>query len=411
MEKAEHALTVHADALITKEVLNTCIHLVEKGMALVLFLDSENKAFLEENSFLSNKCNEFIHKGGSLFFIPNPAPVKFWKCLADFKALSYYSVEESEVVYKREKDLPYFQEQLLEFEHYKQTGTPFKVEKGDIQIRIKVSEPLVMIGDSVELSWEVDEAEKVIIQGLGKVEAYGRKRIRLEKDTIIKIGASNARHSQIKALLVKVSDENLKIPYDLEFLSAGTKQYRSLIQSDIHPHVYGISQGNQVKLSWQVPVAKEVKILPFGITGTAGEFIFIPSASLTIEIHATMKDRTYIRKIQVLVFPIPVFKEKLISFTNFIPKKHEVSLPVLTEKKEHIFNIEQERYLQLSQSSSSLGLLGEHKTINLKNTNRSVFTLLKEKYFHKKGVLKEITSIQSYYERPTSTSGTDESSL
>ena len=398
MEKAEHALAIHADGFITKEILNSCINIVEKGVALELFLDMENQQFLEENTFLFKKCSQLVNKGGCVFLISNTADFRFWECMVDFREYSYYSLEEEKVIYKEEKDLPVFQNALIAFERRKKESKPYLVEKGDIAIRINLSDEVIMLGDPVELSWEVEGADKVVVQGVGRVEAYGRKKIRLEKNTILKIGASNERQSRIKAVLVKVSDE-LKIVYDIGFISAGTKQYSSLVNSDIYPHVYGISEGNQLKLKWEVPLAKDVKIIPFNILKSKGEFIFTPSASFDIEIHGTIKEKIYIRRIQILLFPIPVFRDKLISVFPFTNKKYDISVPLLQKEKiEQMWLAEKQRYLALNKRIVDTNSVIRAKKMDFNNLKTFFFTILKEKYFHRKEILKEINSIQSYYE-------------
>jgi hypothetical protein len=411
MEKAEHALTIHTDSFITKEILNSCINLVEKGIAIELFLDSENQLYLEENNFLFNKCSQFVNKGGSIFMTPNPAELRFWQCIVDFKEYSYYSLEEEKVIYKYEKDLPFFQNAFIDFETKKQAGKPYLVEKGDIEIRVTLSDALIMLGDPIELSWEVDGADKVIVQGVGRVEAYGRKKIRLEKNTILKIGASNERQSKIKAILVKVSDD-LKISYDIGFIGVGTKEYCSLVNSDIYPHVYGISTGNQLKLKWDVPLAKDVKIMPFGIMKSKGEYTFTPSSSFNIEIYGTVKEKIYIRKIQILLFPIPIFKEKLISTFPFINKKYNISIPRLQKEKiEQMRIVEKQRYLDLNKKIIDINFALRSDKINFNYFKTFFFTVLKGKYFERKEILKEINSIQSYYEPSKSGAGSDERSL
>src|SRR5690554_3595940 len=100
IEKAEHCLMIHADGFITKEILNACIDKALSGIAVELFLDLENKLFLEGNPFLLNKCIQFVISGGSIIITPNTVENKFWNCLVDFDKHIFYSLEKDEVVYE-----------------------------------------------------------------------------------------------------------------------------------------------------------------------------------------------------------------------------------------------------------------------------------------------------------------------
>lgn len=412
IKKAEHALMIHPENLISSDLLISCINLVEKRTALELFIDMENKLFLEENPFLFNKCCELIRKGGTIFLIPNNSTTQYWNCLIDFREFVYYDTKEGQVLHETDQDTLVFQNALIDFQRKRQEGRPYLIGKGDIKIRINVSEPLIMKGDTVELNWEVDGAFKVIVEGLGEVEAYGRKKIKLEQDTIFKIGASNNHQFQFKAIQARVSETDPEITYDIGYISEGTMQFNSLVNSDLHPHVYGVSKENQVKLTWNLPKATEVKIIPFDKSETVGEFTFIASSSLQIEIKAVILNRTFIRKIQILVFPIPLLKENLISVMPLETKKYSVSIPLLlNEKTEHFPSFKKQEYLTLRKKIVEEHSNSSEGKINLKTLKEGLFNFLKEKYSPRTGIIKAIQSIQSYYEQPKSNRGNTKDSL
>lgn len=402
IKKAEHALMIHLENLVTSDILMSCINLVEKRIALELFLDMENKIFLKENPFIFDKCCELINKGGSVFLINSNTTTKNWKCLIDFRELIYYATEEGEAIHETDQDTLVFQNALIDFQKIRQESKPYLIGK-DINIRINVSEPLILKGDTVEVGWEVDGAFKVIVQGLGEVEAYGRKKIKLEQDTIIKIGASNKHQFKFKAIQVRVSETDPEITYDIGYISEGTKQYNSLVNSDLHPHVYGVSKGNQVKLTWNLPKATEVKIIPFDKSETVGEFIFIPSSSLQIEIKALIFNKTFSRKIQLLVFPIPLLKENLVSVIPLETNKYSISIPLLlNEKTENFPTFKKQEYLKLRKNIFKERSYFRRSKINLNTLKEGLFNFLKETYSHRMGIIKAIQSIQSYYEHPKS---------
>lgn len=411
IEQAEHTLIVYIDGFISAEILNSCLTSIQKGLSLDLFLNAVNESFLETNLFLLNKCIQLVNQGGSIFMITNAENSESWKCITDFNELAYYSSAEQKVFHERIWGNSLSENILLDFERKKQENKPYLIENGDLQIKFNASEQLIQSGDSIELKWEVKGADKVIIQGLGEVEAFGRKKIILTKDTILKIGASNEQQSQIKTILIRVSETTPEIQYDIGFISAATKQYISLVNSDIHPHVYGISKGNQVKLTWKVLQAQSVTIMPFNLMETSGEYYFTPESSLTIEIQATIGNNILTRKIQVLLFPVPLFKEKLFSFDFFKNKKQTVPILVLFAGKiKEMKEEENQRYLSLSKKITNQHLLISSKKFNLKAINIFLLEILKERYSHRKGILQQINSIRSYYDQPSTGKGTHDRS-
>ncbi len=411
IEKAEHALILYIDDLVAQEVLTSCLSAIDKGLSLDIFLSIENKIFLKENLFLLNTCIQLVDKGARIFMIDDHTDSTTWKSIVDFKEIIYYSLSAQKIIYEKEEDNSFLTNEFLEFERKKEKASPYLAENGDLQINFNVSEPTVISGDPVELKWEVKGANKVIIQGLGEVEAFGRKKIIPTKDTLLKIGASNKRQSQIKVIPVRVSEKHLTIQYDLGFINTGTKQYASLVNSDIYPHTYGISKGHQVKFTWKVPKAQSITIMPFSLSGTSGEFYFTPSDSLTICINAMIGSNSITRKIQVLLFPVPLFKEKLFS-AGFLKNKQQVLFTPLS-KKEQTEKIRKEgvkRYKELTQKVNNHYLQTRHKKFNLKSINIFLFDVLREKFSHRKGILQQINAIRSHYEQPYTGKGTSDRS-
>lgn len=410
LENVEHSLLLSTSGLISGEILEPCLVLAEKGIAIELYIEQGNEEYLTKNPFILNKCCLLINNGASISIVPKQMNKYSWQCITDFKEYSH-NTENIELI-----DFPIesieFQDSILFFEKLKNEALPYLVEKGDIQIIFKTSDTLLLNGDFVEIYWEVENATTVIIQGLGEVNAYGSKRIKLEKDTILKIGASNGRQSKIKAVFIKILDKNIKIPYDIKFKNGENDQYISLINSELYPHVYGVSKGNMVKLSWNIPDAESIKILPFNCSNRYGDFIFSPDSTISIEIHITLKQKLFIRKIQLLVFPIPIFKEKIASLKFLNANIFSIPIPNRNNDKINaILAFEKKRNSELNKKISDKYLSIESKKINLKNTNNSFFSNLKEKYFTKKEIVNELKSIHAFYEQPTARSRAKKSSI
>gem|GEM_PF-2758373 len=405
--KARETCLVYIDDLLSSELLDTCIEQIKKSIAIELFLNPANKIHFEKNPVIFNKCCQLINTGGSIFFISNAATTdttkQTWQCLTDFNLYSYYNPEGNNIPQIEKSNSMLYQQALNLFDIYKLNSTPYLVEKDDIQIHFSVSEKLIFPGDSIEIIWKVDGADKILIQGLGEVAPYGRKKIFINNDTIIKIGASNAKQSQIKSIFVQVAPTELNISYDIGCISSVTKQYASLVDSSNYPHVYGIAAGNQARLTWSVPHASLVRIKPFNLEQTSGEFTFTPADSIVIEIEATIKGSVFCRKIELLLFPIPLFKEKIPTLPSLHLSTFNINIPTSFKEKTRQFkNTEYQTYLALREEILERNKAIFSKKINQKNIYTSLFYKLKNKYFTRKNILTQLTSLQPLYEQPGS---------
>jgi hypothetical protein len=155
-----------------------------------------------------------------------------------------------------------------------------------------------------------------------------------------------------------------------------------------------------------------VNIIPFDQSETVGEYTFIASSSLQIEIKAVIFKKKFNRKIQIQVFPIPLLKENVISVIPLATKKYSVSIPLLLhEKTEHFPAFKKQEYLDLRKKIVEKHSNFSEGKINLNTLKEGLFNLLKEKYSPRRGIIKAIQSIQSYYEHPTSNRGKTKDSL
>jgi hypothetical protein len=395
LEKAEHSLKIRLNGVFNTEILDHCIHAVEKGVAVDLLICHETKFTIENDAFLLNKSIQLIKKGGCIYTTETNSEPKYWMYISDFNKTHPSNSPNGQTASEK-------QVAIIEFEKIKQSYSPYLIEKGDIQIRFSVSDTLILNGDTIELNWEVDGAETVIIQGLGEVDSYGKKKIYLDKNTIIKIGASNKHQSQIKALWVEVADADLDVEYDIGFIHPKNEVYTSLVKPDNHPHVYGVAKGNKVKINWSVPHATAVHIHPFDIKESTGSHTFYPTESMDIEIQAEIKNRVFRRKIQVLLFPIPVFTEKKISLQGFNETVFKIKIPEFPfQTAQQFLDTEKKKYQALVEKidirKQEIG-----QKINKNNINDSFFTQLKNRYFNKKNILNELSALQSNYEQAQS---------
>jgi hypothetical protein len=388
---------------ICGSILDACIVALERGVAVELFLDPKNRSTLEKNPFLLHKCLQLINKGASVSLTEPCTDARWYLCMADFTEVRDIAADRM-VTYREERNQVDIQNIARNFRALAQSSTPYLAETGDIRMHLSVSEHVIMKGDMVAVTWEVDLADRIVIQGIGEVDAYGSKRLKIDRHTIIRLGAYNERQSQIKAIKIWVSEE-IKIAYDIGFLSARTNTYTSLVQAENYPHIYGVAHGNAIRFVWQVSEASEVKILPFNITSNKGEHVFTPVQSQQIVIQARIQGKAVTRKIMVLIFPIPVFRDKLVSLRKNMNEHYRFTLaatvkPALNDNLRKMLSREQRRYQKLNSILYRQYFDVALKRINLERVSAFLFSFLKSKYSGRANIVGIIQSIQDYYNPP-----------
>lgn len=394
-------ITVYAD--VYSELIDVCVEQVERGVAVELLLNANSPTLLESNPFLLHKCLQLINKGAAVFLMTPRKGKSLYGCIADFeKAWDIFS--DRVLLYTEEKNLAEIQRIGRDFDQLKGESAPYLVEGGDIRLQLSASEYVIMKGDMIEIKWDVDLADKIVIQGIGQVNAYGSKRLKIEKSTILKIGAYNARQSQIRAVKIWVSEE-VKISYDIGFLSFRTNAYCSLVQADNYPHIYGVAMGSAVRLQWQVVDASDVKIFPFNLTTHEGEHVFTPVQSMKIEIRARVQGKVLTRKITLMIFPIPIFRDKLVPLMKNIEQRYQFTLPAelklgYSKHLRAMLKREQVRYRALRANLYDHYFDLKTKRFNLKRVNSFLFNFLKRTYSQRSSILNVIQSIQDYYNYP-----------
>ena len=239
-------------------------------------------------------------------------------------------------------------------------------------------------------------ADVVIIAELGEMEHTGQRHVLLTETTLFKVGAYNARNACITATNVWVTQKTV-IDYDIGFVSAQTNTFYSLVKAENGSDTYGTVAGNRICLRWRVLHAAHVHILPFNIATHEGEYTFSTSVPLDISITAQVDQQILTRKITLLAFPIPVFRDKLLSLAPRTP------VPVPGPDATHTLTLtlreSEKRYHSLIKKIHHYTFNKADKKPTLEKLNAFVFQYLKRMHTRKEGVRNVIESIEHYYER------------
>lgn len=389
----KQVIQVHVNTAIDTALLDACIQQQEKGLAVVLVMSELNRPHLENNPFLLNRCLQLRKKGAALYITDTYPDTLLYVCISDYRQVSHF--HGSDTIHTAEA-CDAVRKAVYRFNALVRNSLPFHVPTDGIRITLDVSEDLVLRDSYVNLTWQVYGADTVIIEGLGEVEHAGQRQVLLTETTLFKVGAYNNRDVSVAATNVWVTQKTV-IDYDIGFVSAQTNVFYSLVKAENGSDTYGTVAGNRICLRWRVLHAAHVHILPFNITAHEGEHTFSTSTSLDISVTAHVDQQALTRKITLLAFPIPVFRDKLLSLASRTP------LPTLTPDAVQMLTLtlrdSEKRYHNLVKKIHRYTFHQASKKPTLEKLNAFVFRYLKRMNAGKEGVRKTIESIEHYYER------------
>lgn len=390
----QHAIHIHLNTTVDTSLLDACIRQLEKGLAVVLVISDLNRPVLDNNPFLLNRCLQLCQKGATLYTADALPDTLLYTCISDFRTVCH--VHSSDTVIHTEAAYEAVRKAVHHFNTLVRSSTPFHASSEGIRITLDVSEDLVPRDSAVSLTWHVQGADKVFIEGLGAVEHAGRRQVLLTETTLFKVGAYNDRSACMAATQVWVTQKTI-IDYDIGFISAQTNAFYSLVKAGNDSDTYGTMAGNRLCLRWRVLHAARVHILPFDLTAHEGEYTFSTTASMDICITAQVDQQTLTRKITLLAFPVPVFRDRLFSsaFPTHVPTPEADATPrlMLTLRDS------EKRYQQLLKKIHAYTSDRTGPKPTLSTLNAFVFQYLKRMNAGKNGVRHAIESIEHYYEQ------------
>ncbi|UII27394.1 hypothetical protein LVD15_02890 [Fulvivirga maritima] len=386
----------------SEEILSALTTLLEKGIAVTLVVSREVGLVIENNVFLFNKCLVLLKKGAQIYVVEHDF-ISY--AIADYQNLSIYDDAGTTPA----DDLTQY---LRNTRSLIKGATPFLQEDNDIQIHFEVNDDIIFKDDEITLRWEVKNAQTVIIHGIGEVDHIGYKKVRPQRNTIFKLGAYNQAQTSLRTTFVSVYDD-LQINYTLSAAHPKTQNYSDLAADAEGTHVYGVSKGNYVRFQWSVKDSNAVSILPFDLQGTEGIYGFLAERHTEILIEAVVHNRSVTRKIQLLVFPIKVFRDQLMLNSEALSEQLQKKIPDTAEILEEIKNrkgiynqsleeirkAQEQRGTYLVNHADELIFNNYNKKCNIKSINRGVFCQLKRLFKRKPGVADVLKSMKSYYEQ------------
>ena len=124
----------------------------------------------------------------------------------------------------------------------------------DVRIRFESNATEVGEGETVQLYWEVQNADFVELDpGVGAVDALGNFSTPILEDTLFRIKASNKTGILMKSVLVRLRQEPT-IRMTLSVIQPGSSLSIPLESAFANRHSYAVLRGDRLKLEWNTPV-------------------------------------------------------------------------------------------------------------------------------------------------------------
>jgi len=317
ISQANYSINIYTGLLPGNELIEECFRTLKKNVAVELFFPQSSVYHIESQAFLLNKIYKLRVEGASIYALSDGEYNTNLICLIDFKKILVVNSKNGSTTHFEKSEKEFIKNEAL-FDQNDEQKIEYREEADDIKINFTVDNPIVIENTSTKIRWDVRNADKVEIDGIGSVPSKGSKTVTILDDTILNIRASNQRQRKIKSLAIHTIKQ-LHVDYDVQFLNPASKQFVSL-KEDKETGVFGITKGNKVKLVWNVENADEVEIMPFNLKDKSGEHIFYPEDSMEINIRAGLQGNLKNTRIIIHEFPVPVFSHSFIDIKDkFLP--------------------------------------------------------------------------------------------
>jgi hypothetical protein len=303
-----------------EDVLNEFNSCIKRELHCELFVPAALIKKAESDIFLLNKFLKIKSNGASLFVGQNEKADLQSACVSDYDQICLFKDGFKEIIYLNVSD-----ERFSYYNDFFQAVHPeYRPSESDIKILFKCDTDTLLMHSSANLMWQVNNANYVNIDGIGRVSNYGEKQITILSDTFLKIKAFNDQQKKVKSIRIRAV-EKLDIIYEIQFRNLISKKFVSLDESE-YPGVFGVSKGTEVKLVWSAKDAESVKVKPFGFSQFQGEHQFEVKDFVEIKIEARLRNKIRSKRILIYEFPVAIFTHKFVKLDKkfILDRKFEI---------------------------------------------------------------------------------------
>ena len=174
-----------------------------------------------------------------------------------------------------------------------------------IKINLKADRTIIKRNSANKIYWEVNNANYIDISPkIGEVSSKGNEILRLKKDTLFKLTASNKEHSQIKYLFVRVIN-NDDFHVDVEVFDPLIKENIFLnpnLNSSIETYV--CYHGQEIILSWNPEKKFKIFEKKSGKIPNTGRYITNIFNQLEFKFEYTIEKSIFIKEFKIKPVPI-----------------------------------------------------------------------------------------------------------
>lgn len=299
LNKAKFSIFVASAFFTDYELAEKLADKAESGLSVDLIISNseinDSSEFIFKN--LRNKGVNVYKTGASDF---RQGPVMHNKfCVIDYETVITGSYnwtrqaainEENIVVLKDKKIADQF---LSKFYSLRKEGGLFSFLDDEIEINLSINKTVVEIGQEINFSWKVTNADSILVNTLGSVENEGEASMIIKEDTLIIIEAENEStlKQKVKSIFIRIIREpNIVFNISTEF----------------------IIRTQTAQLDWSVENAEVISIEPFiGIVESKGSRTVNPFDSTTYRITAIglTESTTKSKEVKLNVYPTPTLEK------------------------------------------------------------------------------------------------------
>lgn len=144
----------------------------------------------------------------------------------------------------------------------------------NIHINLQVDKTEVQPGDMIELFWEVENADFILLEpALGSVNTSGNITLPVFEDTLFRIKASNKSGILIKSVFIKVVDDAF-IELKISVYDPSAADFVAIESANPPHHSYAVFKGDRIKMEWSTKANGILKEDRLGFINVIGEHLF-----------------------------------------------------------------------------------------------------------------------------------------
>jgi len=233
---------------------------------LIVFLAQSERGLRNMNTL-----KRMAISGSNIALVSIPESNQFIECFAilDKKQLisnvDYGSVNNiGELIYNKVK----------EFQVILSKSETLDYAVNNININFQVNKTEVQPGDLIELYWEVENADFILLDpAVGAVATSGNITIPVFEDTLFRIKASNKTGVLIKSIFIKIVDDAF-IELKISVYDPASTDFVPLESANPPHHSYAVLKGDRIKVEWSTKANGILKEARLGFINIFGEHVF-----------------------------------------------------------------------------------------------------------------------------------------